>query len=394
MPSKTLYKIITSYVILQFILLILNKSLFGQDYRQYHLSLVKAEQQISEEKYREASRTYDSIFSIFPQKYYVDLHNAFLCNLKTGNTNKAIEIARWLVLNGYSYNEFNQEGIKEIIHTPEWISFSNEYPQLYEKHNSILSPSKRNFIYTICRLDQFYSKDKPLAEQDSVFVINTSLIDSIFKADGIPDIFMKKDTLGFKLHSCLRHFFGMFNNGRYTSLPNKLEVKAKILYKSIDSTLRKGIISGLLPPETYLRITTYFQTSNLYGTLKCIIDFEREIVDIVKPDFSTFKTVNLNRTAIGIPEIDEALVDKYAFLFLPKYPFTEVKANLNSSEPKDRMELAIYLANVNGKIKELQTSTTKQSFILKKSMISLNDYYYSGLEKYYKWIKKDGINSK
>jgi len=298
------------------------------------------------------------------------------------------------VLHGYSNNDFNREGLKEIMHSPEWISFLNEYPLLYEKQKSILSPSKRNFIYTICKLDQFYSKDKPLAEQDSVFVINTSLIDSIFKVDGIPDIFMKQDTLGFKLHSCLRHFFGMYNNGRYISLSNKLEVKAKILYKSIDSTLRKAIISGILPPETYLGITTYFQTSNLYGTLKCRIDFEREVVDIIKPDFSTFKSVNLNRTAIGIPEIDETLVDKYAFIFLPKYPFTEVKANLNSSEPKDRMDLAIYLANVNGKIKELQTSTTKQSFILKKSMISLNDYYYSGLEKYYKQIKKDGVNSK
>lgn len=364
----------------------------GQNYIKYFENINKAEQYINRLALDSALIVYESTFKDFPNHFYKDLHNACLCNIKDKKLEKAENLAEQLILHGYELNDFSKDSaFSDFVKSTYWGKFQNNYPSLHGKYLQALNPSYRKTLYRMSVLDQKAASSRQMDFQDSTFYHQALELDSLFKQHGFPIYMRNKDTLNAKIFIMLRHYFGLVN--RTKSNPEMLKQSC---YRSMDFSkinlrdiVEKSFKTGLILPQTYIGMVSYWDQNNSFGDIVVKIDFELEKVTLllnISPD--RVVEVNKNRVLIGLPEISYTNPDVLNNTWYSKYPFKEIKNALLACDSctsyLDYMDIS-----VNEELKVSNTFKVEpklEGFIITNHS-NINNKFYDGIRKYYKNIK-------
>ncbi|BDX39700.1 hypothetical protein CYCD_30550 [Tenuifilaceae bacterium CYCD] len=273
----------------------------------YHNPVNKIEIFVRKQLYSEAISMYEQLQKEYPRFFYKDLHNLSICYLKVEKLDSAISIARRLVLQGYTlddfykYNEYNC-----ITNNPLWGNFLATYPRLRFEYEKTIDHTFVDMVNRAIVFDQQY-QDSSDAKRDSVYYYQgVMLFDYMFKY-GFPNFYLNRENvLGNRLMAMLRHFF---------YIPQILENDPDLSFtrpycnmvveKEYNEFLHSAIVMGKLLPSTYIEIVYRFDSSP-YGLLGVTYDFDREItyIDLNLNNSFSIQNINEKRRSIGLFEID------------------------------------------------------------------------------------------
>jgi hypothetical protein len=362
------------------------------NYLGYYSKINQAELLINKYDNDSALVVYETAFNSYPNHFYKDLHNACLCYIKTSKLDKAELLAEELVLHGYEMNDFGKDSVfTPLIRSQYWKAFINSYTRLRNKYTETLNPHFRNKIYEMFLKDQKAASSKRICFQDSTFYHQAIELEKVFLQYGFQGCMINRDTLNTKMHILIRHYFGLVNRAR-----NNPEMLKESCYGLMDfnrinlkQIIDNGLYKGLILPQTYVGMISYWDNSNPYGDLCVKVDYELEKVTLyINLSQEKVVEVNKNRIAIGLPEITFTNPDVLNTTWYSEYPFAEIKKALLACEACTT-EMKYINLMVNEEIKtsdHFKANPKLKGFIL-PDLSGINCKFLDGIKKYFKNVK-------
>lgn len=359
------------YVNLLIILLFFNLlCVFPQpcDFIAYHERIYKAEEHISLMRFSEALSIYNELIDLYPHMFYKDLHNACICAIKTGNMDRAFQLAEQLVLQGYELYDFNYAGFRPLqIETSHWNQFLNNYPEIRKQYHNKLDTALRSQYYRLFIKDQEAATSYNLKTQDSMFYHQSMKLSNLFIKNGFPTLNVNKDTLDLKIFVQLRHYFGLVNrfNKDEDMQNDPFYINMDFKNSKLDVLLWDALCKGKLLPQTYADAVSYFDDKR-YGDLAIDLNFEKETVSLyLHLSEQELELVNKRRLKIGLFPVSSNSDIFLETTWYKHYPFKEIKeAWMNC----DTCESGLQYLNIQGEIenivKEKFNNVEENDFIL------------------------------
>ncbi|MDR2910829.1 MAG: hypothetical protein LBV47_05645 [Bacteroidales bacterium] len=251
-------------------------------YVNYFYETNKAALNILKSDYDAALTVYKSVFKSYPHSFYRDVHNACVCAIKLNKTGEAFEFAQMMVLHGYELFDFDKEPFVYLKNNKkQWRKFTNAYPKYRDKYIETVDRELRERYYALSLNDNLaveYRLDKTIKEQDSLLYNLSVQLTELIEKNGFPNWMMNKDTMSFKLTVMLRHYHGVKNRiERDEELQNDA-LYASMSFDRLHSMVEDAFSKGLMLPDAYEVITTYWLRKNPYGVTTVKIDYDAEKV--------------------------------------------------------------------------------------------------------------------
>jgi hypothetical protein len=298
----------------------------AQDYIPYFHKITDVENQIRSYKFSSALKTYDSLFKIYPNISYKDIHNACICAIKTKDFNSAFKYAKQLVLKGYELKYFEKPIFADLRkRTRKWNSFVKGYDRLKNERQSKLNKTERNYYYQKHIEDQKAASSFNIPVQDSGFFKLAYELSYHIKKNDFPNLFLSKDTLSHKVHVMFRHYYGLFNR-----IKNDQELQNDPSYSCrstnpLKTIIENALIGGLITPSIFENIVSY-NDGNPFGELAVKIDIDnKKVYPILQVKPEDLNEMNSKRYSIGLGPIDDNSSSYLKGSWYSYYPFEEVK---------------------------------------------------------------------
>lgn len=109
---------------------------------------------------------------------------------RIGKNEKALELIRILLLNGYEINQLaNNEAFQNLVSLEQWTQLEKDYEILHKEYLSTINLDLREKIAEMKRIDQMYRQSGEYDQQksDSIDAINEPELKRIIEKYGYPD---------------------------------------------------------------------------------------------------------------------------------------------------------------------------------------------------------------
>jgi hypothetical protein len=365
----------------------------GQNYIPYFHNITEAENQIRSSEFSTALETYDSLFKVYTNVSYKNIHNACICAIKIGDFNSAFKYAKQLVLKGYEIKDFEESAFVDLRNKiNRWNSFLGDYKKIRKQRLAKLKKAERNYYYQKHLEDQKAASSFDIPVQDSAFFKLAYELTHHINKNGFPNLFLLKDTLSHNVQVMFRHYYGLFNR-----IKNDQELKNDPTYASRSTNLFKGIIDsalteGLISPLVYVSIVTYFD-GNPYGELAVKIDIDNEkVYPLLRVKPEELDKINSKRNSIGLPSIND---DSSLYLkgtWYSDYPFKEVKQAVEKCDTcKTFMDYHLAKIRTELKFSEKYKKKSQLEGFLLIDYTEVRSKYCK--YKFMKDLRKNGVNT-
>ena len=368
---------------------------FGQSqesFINYHNSVNKIEIFVRKQLYSEAISMYEQLQKEYPRFFYKDLHNLSICYLKVEKLDSAISIARRLVLQGYTFDDFYKYNEYNCItNNPLWGNFLATYPRLRFEYEKTIDHTFVDMVNRAIAFDQQY-QDSSDAKRDSVYYYQgVNLFNYMFK-HGFPNFYLNRENVNAnRLMGMLRHFFYMsqiLENDPDLSITKPYS--NMVIDKKYEELLYNAIVEGKLPPSIFVDIMYRFDSSP-YGFLGITFDFDKEItyIDLSLGSSSTVEDINLKRRSIGLFEIDTLSSANVEGTWYGQVSVREMKeAMLNCDTCNTVYDYFDVARPIREKIQFSYENKELSSFILNYDPANLNHAQMKNSTKYMNNLKK------
>jgi len=360
------------------------------NYLNYYSKINEAELYINKQKFDSAIIVYETLLKKYSNSFYKDLHNACICCLKENNLNKAERLAEQLVKHGYEIEDFEKDStFKSLINSSQWKTFNSNYRALRENYLATLNLDERNNFQKIFVKDQKAASSGRMSFQDSTFYFQAIELERLFLKNGFPDCMMNKDTMNAKIQIMIRHYFGLVN--RIKSNPEMIKEGVYRLMDFNKSNLMKivedGLYKGLILPESFVSMTSYWDYSNPFGKIFIKVDFDKERVTLfLDLPSEKLNEVNVNRKLIGLPEVNYTNSDILNNTWYSKYPFKEIKNAISACDTcNTKSKYVDVIVNEELKVSDGFINSALKGFILTDN--SKANTFYEGVNKLFKNAK-------
>ncbi|GEM_PF-6844854 len=362
------------------------------NYLGYYSKINQAELSINKYDNDSALVVYETAFNSYPNHFYKDLHNACLCYIKTSKLDKAELLAEELVLHGYLLNDFESDSaFSPLIKSQYWNTLKTNYTNLHNKYIEGLDTAFRKKIYEMFLKDQNAASSKRICFQDSIFYHQAIELEKIFLQQGFQGCFVNKDTLNTKTLILIRHYFGLVNRTKNNPEMLKESCYGLMDFNSINlkQIIDDGLYKGLILPQTYVGMISYWDNSNPYGDLCVKINFDQEKTTLflnLSPE--KILEVNKNRVTVGLPEITFTNSEILNTTWFSVYPYTEIKKAVITCEAcSTELKYINLIAKEELKISERFKVNQKLVGFLLPNLTSISCKFLDGISKYFKNAK-------
>lgn len=360
----------------------------SENYIKYHRSVFEAEKHIVNNNYQQAMAIYEEVIMEFPHVFYKDLHNAAVCAIRCDEFQRAYQLMKQLVLQGYELKDFDNRAfdlLKE--NTADWRTFEQEYPSVRKNYLAGLNSELRGRYYMLFMSDQKAASSYDENLTDSVFFNNGKKLFDLFQTNDFPKLFVAKDTLNQVLYVPLRHFFGLKN--RLKNDLTTLNPCTEELFEKFEAYFFDAYMEGAIPSREYVQIVSYWSNISPYGDFRLVIDFNKEEVYLglnVLPEEA--EIINMNRKQIGLFPIDNDTKVLLTNSWYSQYPFYEIKEAFNNCDScKTTIDYLIVQSAIAEGVKKGFTSEEFDSFILSTEISDLDIWIY-GVMSFMKNLKE------
>lgn len=297
-------------------------------YVDYFTEINRVENLISAGDYARALQAYDSLFAEYKNHHYRDLHNATICAIKAEDWGKAYQLSEELVLHGYELEHFEGPGLCDLKNNAgQWECFEAAYPKLRKKYEAGLDMPFREQLTALYQEDQAAASHHDIALQDSVFYDLSIRLSDLIETNYFPAITINKDSIGQNaVFVMLRHYHGLYNRAQMAKENGNESPYADREFRIRDLT-DTAFRKGLMRPDIYVDITTYWDASNPYGEPMIDLDYEKESVSLIMYNMTEEKReeANSRRAAIGLPELGTLTEGFIEGTWWRHYSFKEIK---------------------------------------------------------------------
>ena len=355
----------------------------SQDYIDYFHKINVAESLISGSDYEKALSIYNELFLTYPSCFYKDLHNACVCALKLEKYKEASSFASALVTQGYELKDFESPAFDGLRKNEKyWKSFVRNYPKLRSRYEKSLNIPLRNKYLILYEVDQqTASALHGTRMQDSMFYELAISLSGLIKEYGFPLWLQNKDTINPKFYDMLRHYCGLKNR-----IMNDEELQQDSLYARMDKNdipllAEQALHRGLILPDNYKDIVTYWDPGNPYGTLAIMIDFKTEkVFPFLQAATEEIPEINNRRNNIGLPPVTGELSDSLLYSTWYKYyPFQMIREAFLSCKTCNSMDDFWDIKSpLEKKIRTEFLQKKDMSFILRE-WTEIRDFHYTGI---------------
>ncbi|GAO27584.1 hypothetical protein [Geofilum rubicundum] len=358
--------------------------LLSENYIKYHRSVFEAEKHIVSKDYQQAMAIYEEVLSNFSHLFFKDLHNAAVCAIMCDEYQRAYQLMKQLVLQGYELKDFDNHAfdlLKE--NTFLWGIFADEYPSIRKSYLGGLNNDLRGEYYMLYMNDQKAASSNDEDLMDSVFFNNGRNLYDLFQTNDFPKLFVAKDTLNQMLYVPLLHFFGLKNRMKNDSAT--LNPCTEELFETFEDYFFAAYLEGAVPSREYVQIVSFWSKASAYGDFRLVIDFYKEEVFLglnALPDKA--EIINKNRNQIGLFPINNDTKVLLNNSWYSQYPFIEIKEAFNNCDScKTTIDYLIVQSAIAEDVKNEFSSGEFDSFILSNEISDL-DVWINGVRSFMK----------
>lgn len=362
----------------------------AQDYINYFRRINTAETLIGSSDYGKALVIYDELKKSYPNCFYKDLHNACLCALKLEKYREALSFACDLVKHGYELKDFELPAFDSFKNQKKyWNKFLSEYPRLRKQYEKNLNLPLRDKYDAFYKIDQKVAPSSNTRMIDSVFYELACSLSALIKESGFPHWFQNKDTINGHLHVMLRHYCGLKNRIMSSEEMQQDSLYARMTNNDIPLLVEQALHKGLITPDMYESVTTYWDNSNPYGRPAIMIDYSIEkVYPILQADAAKIPEINLRREQIGLPPLTGELSDSLLYsTWYRYYPFPEIReAALSCDTCKNAKDYSsmIHKLNFEKQAKDKYSQEKQKSDFILPNWSEIRDFHYMGYSKFVK----------
>ena len=370
-----------------------------KDYIDYFHKINSAELLIASSDYGKALGVYEELIKTYPNHFYKDLHNACVCALKLEKYDEALYFARDLVNHGYELKDFDSQAFDSFRNQKKyWGKFLSEYPRLRKQYEKNLNQPLRDKYMAMFKIDQqAASAPNSIREQDSMLYELAVSLSKLIKEQGFPHWILNKDTINPHFYVLLRHYCGLKNRITYSEELQQDSLYAQMKNNDIPLLMEQVLHKGLITPNIYENVVTYWDNSNPYGRPAIMIDFNTEkVYPFLQADTAKIPEINNRRAQIGLPALKGQLSDSLLYSTWYKfYPFQEIKEAYLSCDTcntiSDFMDIRYPIED---KIRNKFSEKKEMDFIL-PDWTEIRDFHYMGTYKYTEpKLKKNDTDTK
>ena len=125
------------------------------NYKQYHLQVINAEEQIASENYQDALQLYEDLFEQYEFIFLRDYQRAVQVAHHLGDKKTTADLMRRSILAGWSIKSIKKNKyLKSFRKTVEWQSLNAEYHALRNQYEKNLNQELRNRVQKMFSADQ------------------------------------------------------------------------------------------------------------------------------------------------------------------------------------------------------------------------------------------------
>jgi len=154
--KKPMAKIRILYILFFLFSLVSIKATEKQDYKFYHLQVLKAETFIASEKYKKALQIYETLFVEFDFVFLKEYQIATQLTLHLNNLPKAKELIQNAMLAGWKMKSIKKNTyLKKLRKDEEWKSIKKSYKNLNNQYKAKLNWELRKDVKKMFSKDQW-----------------------------------------------------------------------------------------------------------------------------------------------------------------------------------------------------------------------------------------------
>ena len=127
-----------------------------EDYRDYHLKIMQAEELIAEKSFQSALNIYQEVFSSYPFVFLRDCKNASQVAWYIGDESKTCEFVKHGIKSGWKMKEIKKHNsLKGLTKTKGFQTIRVQYDSLYELYSDRINPKLRWEVRKMSWKDQW-----------------------------------------------------------------------------------------------------------------------------------------------------------------------------------------------------------------------------------------------
>lgn len=358
-------------------LTLLGQELQQNDFRYYHKAKYDAEFFIQKKEYKQAIDVFEKLKECYPHCFHTELYNLSICYLKEGMADKAIDIAKQLVLQGYTLDNFSKyKEYAKIMGTDLWQTMETNYQVYREFYCNSVDSCFLRLIDTLYVTDQKAASEGTDSVINSVYYTQGLLLLGTIKSGGYPDFFVNNEQVhAIRLTTMLRHFF-------YNGIGNT----DTVALKANKSIIIQAIKDGKFLPEYY---TLIFKDNDI-GTLSVCYNYDTEKATLIVNSLGgvTLEKANQRRRALGLYEIDTSNTGLLEGSWYSKVPIDQMKkAMLNCDSCETFKEYMAVVLPIREKVRDLYKVKDFDEFVLHYDLNNIMSSWHKNSNKYMKNYK-------